>query len=273
MFKFENNLPEYWVNESRDFQLLARLDDILYMGQRADIATIQNLNSSQKCKNTFLNLLAKKVGFFTNEYIEDKVLRNIIGAFRLAVKHKGTKQGIIYAVTAVLKAEKSTGTPRVDILFEDDSYIINIYTPVNIVNKVALKEFLKYILPTGVTYNIYSYVHDVPEQVTELSTSSVVRYVKYDGSKDDGTEDKHLWTGSVVSDSLDGINNIFASDYYLAEMYGSAVNDGAIISSDLSNTDIESTPENITGNSGVSYDDDNNYVTDGGQNTITIETE
>ena len=268
MFKFENNLPEYWVNESRDFQLLARLDDILYMGQRADIATIQNLNSSQKCKNTFLNLLAKKVGFFTNEYIEDKVLRNIIGAFRLAVKHKGTKQGIIYAVTAVLKAEKSTGTPRVDILFEDDSYIINIYTPVNIVNKVALKEFLKYILPTGVTYNIYSYVHDVPEQVTELSTSSVVRYVKYGGSGD-----KHLWTGSVISDKLDGINNIFNDNSdYLAEMYGSAVNGGAIISSNLSNTDEESIPPTIIGNSGVSYDADN-YVTDGGQNKITIDVE
>lgn len=264
MFKFENNLPEYWVNESRDFQLLARLDDILYMGQRADIATIQNLNSSQKCKNTFLSLLAKKVGFFTDEYIEDKVLRNIIGAFRLAVKHKGTKQGIIYAVTAILKAENSTGTPRVDVLFEDDNYIINIYTPVNIVNKVALKEFLKYILPTGVIYNTYSYVHDVPEQTTELSTSSVVKYIKYGGSTD-----KHLWTGSVISDKLDGINNIFGSDYYLAEMYGSAVNDGAIISSDLSNTDVESNPEDIIGNRGVSYDTDN-YVTDGGQNEITI---
>ena len=109
MFRFEDHMPEYWENESRDFQLLTRLNDLVFMGQRADIATIQNLNSSKKCKNSLLPILAKKVGFFTDKDIEDDVLRTIIGAFRLAVKHKGTKKGILYAVTAILKAEKSTG--------------------------------------------------------------------------------------------------------------------------------------------------------------------
>jgi hypothetical protein len=40
MFRFENNMPYYWENESRDFQLLTRIDDLIFMGQRADIATI-----------------------------------------------------------------------------------------------------------------------------------------------------------------------------------------------------------------------------------------
>ena len=94
MFKFEDHMPQYWVNESRDFQLLTRIDDAIFMGQRADIATIQNLNDPKKCKNTFLNLLAKKVGFFTDKHIEESTLRNIISVFKIAVKHKGTKFGI-----------------------------------------------------------------------------------------------------------------------------------------------------------------------------------
>ena len=60
---------------------MARLDDTLFMGQRADIATMTNVNHPTKCKNIFLDLLAKKVGFFTREYLDDDVLRAIIGAF------------------------------------------------------------------------------------------------------------------------------------------------------------------------------------------------
>lgn len=173
IFRFENNMPEYWMNESRDFQLLTRLDDSIFMGQRADIATIQNLNDNKKCKNTFLDLLAKKVGFFTEEYIEDNVLRNIIGAFRIAVKHKGSKQGIIYAVTAILKAENSTGEPEVRINANGD-YAIDIYTPINLQNKLALREFLKYIIPTGFIVNIYSYMNDVPVTIDKFNNVDTV---------------------------------------------------------------------------------------------------
>lgn len=232
MFRFEDNLPEYWLNESRDFQLLARLDDVLYMGQRADIFTISNLNSSKKCKNTFLNLLAKKVGFFTDKYIEDKVLRNIIGAFRLAVKHKGTKEGIIYAVTAILKAENSTGVPRVDIITENEQYVINIFTPINLINEVALKEFLKYIIPAGFIYNIYSYVHDVPEQLTKLNISSQVKHVAYFNNPvvENGEE---TWSGNVQSGDLSKITDKITDENYLRLNYGSASNQGQVIGGDV----------------------------------------
>ena len=172
MFRFENNMPEYWENQSRDFQLLTRLDDAIFMGQRADIATITNLNSSKKCKNTFLSLLAKKVGFFTDEYIEDSVLRNIIGAFRQAVKHKGTKLGIFYAVTAILKAENTSELPKIDI----DNFTIKIYTPINIKNKVALKEFLKYIIPAGFTVDIFSYNSNSPKNILVFNNIDTVYY-------------------------------------------------------------------------------------------------
>lgn len=159
-------MPDYWMNESRDFQLLTRIDDILFMGQRADIATIQNLNDSKKCKNIYLNLLAKKVGFFTDKNLEENVLRNIIGAFKVAVKHKGTKIGIEYAVRAILKAENSSGVPEVEV--DNENYDINIFTPVELKNVEALNEFLKYIIPAGYNVNIYSYIK-APTATTQLN--------------------------------------------------------------------------------------------------------
>ena len=166
MFRFEDHMPDYWMNESRDFQLLTRIDDILFMGQRADIATIQNLNDSKKCKNIYLNLLAKKVGFFTDKNLEENVLRNIIGAFKVAVKHKGTKIGIEYAVRAILKAENSSGVPEVEV--DNENYDINIFTPVELKNIEALNEFLKYIIPAGYNVNIYSYIK-APTATTQLN--------------------------------------------------------------------------------------------------------
>lgn len=176
MFRFENNMPQYWEEQSRDLQLLTRIDDVIFMGQRSDIATIQNLNSSKQCKNNFLTLLAKKVGFFTNEYIEDKVLRNIIGAFRMAVKHKGTYLGIMYAVTAILKAENNSETPRIEIDNTND-FKIDIYTPLNIKNVVALKEFLKYIIPAGFTVNIYSYAANTTINNLVINNVDTVSYL------------------------------------------------------------------------------------------------
>lgn len=178
MFRFEDHMPEYWENESRDFQLLTRLQDLIFMGQRADIATIQNLNSSKKCKNSFLPLLAKKVGFFTDLDIEDEVLRSILSAFRLAVKHKGSKIGIFYAVTAILKAEKSVGSPEIFIDRNNDN-TIEIFTPVKVVNEAALREFLKYIVPAGYAVNIYSYISNIEPKTSVLNAETAYALGKY----------------------------------------------------------------------------------------------
>lgn len=257
MFRFENHMPDYWMNESRDFQLLTRLNDIMFMGQRADIATIQNLNDSKKCKNTFLNLLAKKVGFFTDKYIEENVLRNIIGAFKIAIKHKGTKIGIEYAVRAILKAENSRGVPEIQI--NNSDYSIDIFTPVNIKNVEALNEFLKYIIPAGYIVNIYSYIK-VPTATTQLNnidriiaasmniatmaslrpgyydipTTNLERQLEFAERNDDGTF------------SLDDNGNVIQrerTDYlsYIRKTYAGSMNAGLIASiQDLQSIKAES---------------------------------
>ena len=220
MFRFENNMPYQWVNESRDFQLLLRLDDTLFMGQRADIATMQNLNASPKCKDILLDLLAKKVGFFTNKSLEENALRNIICAFRLAVRNKGTKKGIFYAVTAVLKAENSTDEPRIDI-DNTDKFEINIYTPIAIQNIDALKEFLKYVVPAGFSVNIYSYTANVPVTYTNLNNIDTIlagnlniktlSEIKNKYSDSDNAILKHLvdnYAGGINSGIISSLENI-----------------------------------------------------------------
>lgn len=187
MFRFEDNVAKYLVNESRDFQLMTRIYDILYMGQRADVSTLQELNSASKCKNSVLHLLADKVGFFTDKYIDERVLRSIVSSFKFITKHKGTLYAVMEAAITVLKAENTLEKPTLmytthdsrEFLYEyqfDEStskYILKVRdgyprestshwknnniavrTSAKIQNVVALEELLKYVVPFGFTFSI-----------------------------------------------------------------------------------------------------------------------
>ena len=181
MFRFEDNVSKYLVNESRDFQLLCRIYDILYMGQRADVKTIQDLNSPSKCKTNVLHLLASKVGFFTDKYVDETVLRNITSAFKYVTKYKGTIEAVKEAVIAILKAESTLESPTiiyvpsrgngieyrpdgtvVELENTDSTYSdwershITIQINARVINTIALEEFLKYVVPFGLTYSIKS---------------------------------------------------------------------------------------------------------------------
>ena len=70
MFRTENNVPQNYIEESRDFQLLSRLYDLTYNGLRYNIDSMINLNDPMKINEQFLPLLGTKVGFITNKNIE-----------------------------------------------------------------------------------------------------------------------------------------------------------------------------------------------------------
>lgn len=184
MFRISEKVPEVYMKESRDFQILPRVDDLLFLGEHYDISTMQELNNPKKCRNSCLKYLAEKVGFYTDKYIPDNVLINIISAFRTALKNKGTDLGIQQAVIAILKAENSIDPPRIVYTRGDPSlpyyeqYTINIYTPIKIINEVALREFLKYIIPAGYNYNIYAYDSSGTEgEATRINTVGQIGFL------------------------------------------------------------------------------------------------
>lgn len=184
MFRISEKVPEVYMKESRDFQILPRVDDLLFLGEHYDISTMQELNNPKKCRNSCLKYLAEKVGFYTDKYIPDNVLINIISAFRTALKNKGTDLGIQQAVIAILKAENSIDPPKIVYTRGDstlqyyEQYTINIYTPIKIINEVALREFLKYIIPAGYNYNIYAYDSSETEgDVTRVNTVGQIGFL------------------------------------------------------------------------------------------------
>lgn len=150
--RLTENVPDIYVKESRDFQLLCRLYDMTHQDIRYHIDTMTDALTAEKANNRILPLLADRVGFRTNKHIDDNVLRYIISAFPYIIKNKGTKKGIEQAAATILKAENSIDPPTITI--DNTKYIITITTPIKIFNKVALEELLKYIIPTGYIFEI-----------------------------------------------------------------------------------------------------------------------
>lgn len=184
MIRLQDNVPQVYVEQSRDFQLFCRLYDCINNGVRYDINSMLSILDPMKVSDRMLNLLCTKVGFFTNRNYDSKILRYILVAFPHALKYKGSKHGIEIAVGTILKAEadfrvaeindetiKTTveiGPDGVD----SDKHVIRIYTTVEINNKNALKDFLKYIMPVGYIYSLET--HEKRDYTTEITSDTSI---------------------------------------------------------------------------------------------------
>ena len=188
MFRFQDNIPEIYINESRDFQLLSRLSDILFSGVKYDVDSMVNILDATLAKDRMLQLMCTKVGFFPNIEIVNQVLKYIIASFPYIIKNKGNEAGIRAAINAILKAKNNpdaVGEPIIIITgsqVEDnrDPYTIYIYTTVSIYNNAALKEVLRYVVPAGYHYKILSYRsimsgYDNPDIIQQ---SDIIRIAK-----------------------------------------------------------------------------------------------
>lgn len=174
MFRLQDNLPEVYINESRDFQILARISDMLFSSIKYDVDTMVNILDATLVKDKLLDLLCTRVGFFPAIEIDAQVLKYIIASFPYIIKHKGTAAGIKAAVNAVLKAENTQAVQTdavggvealdntlVEIISKKpknetrNEYTVYIYTTQTIYNKDALAEIFKYVLPAGFTYKLF----------------------------------------------------------------------------------------------------------------------
>ena len=60
IFRLQSNVPEIYINESRDFQLLCRLYDCVLGGVKLDIDTLENIIDTRSCNSILLQLLELK---------------------------------------------------------------------------------------------------------------------------------------------------------------------------------------------------------------------
>lgn len=235
MFRLQDNVPDIYVTESRDFQLFCKLVDFIVNSTKYNIDSIVDLLDTTKINDNMLSLLATKLGFFPKYEYDSRRLRYMLAAFPYMMKYKGTKKGIEIATTAILKSESNTESPIINIVNKDDSgnlvYKIEIYTIIKkIENKLALRELLSYVVPTGYTLDVIDGYKKELEQPTVIYRSDI-HYTLSDRVKNISTvynsELKYTDPDEEINDMKERyISSYFHTQVVSAEDFGEDKNEG-----------------------------------------------
>ena len=160
MFRLQDKVPSPYIEQSRDFQLLARINDAVISGIRFKARTIQSLINTDSCPAEMLPLLKTKLGFYTNKRFLDDELREILKAFPYLIKWKGSKRAIKSAVYLFLRAMKIH--TESSVVVNNTDYTITVKIKSSVIDTSILDELFRYILPVGyqVTYIFYKPVKE-----------------------------------------------------------------------------------------------------------------
>lgn len=94
MFRIQDNVPEVYINDSRDFQLISRIYDVLFTGVKYNIDSLRHTANTAEINAQLLPLLAYKLGFFTHSDVDSERLRHILQIFPSIIHKKGTLSAI-----------------------------------------------------------------------------------------------------------------------------------------------------------------------------------
>ena len=181
MIKLENMTPEVYYKQSRDFQFIGRLYDIVLNSVKTNIDVINNLPINNSLDNGLSDLLTLTLGFKSKHNYSTQQLLALGTAFSIILREKGTKKAIQTAIGVLLNAEGIIDDLRNfdDYLYVDmTNYNIDIYISSKLSDFSLLNDMLEYILPAGMTYRLIKGLHKKFTVWTEVELEDYVTVSK-----------------------------------------------------------------------------------------------
>lgn len=143
MFRVEQNVPDVYINESRDFQLISRLYDLAFQDVRQSTDSLDHITATMQCRENLLPLLATKLGFFEELNLPEDIYRKVLSAFPTIIKYKGSKYAILLIVNLF---ERISNTNIIVHMYEDNAIIVfQTYSS----SSELLMSLIEYIRPAG----------------------------------------------------------------------------------------------------------------------------
>lgn len=162
MIRTQEMVPDVYIEKSRDFQVLCRLYDFAFNSLKYNIDSMQYVTDTRGVKDTILPLLGDKFGIYDKESYSN---RQLLEAFPIALKHKGSLKSVSILLNAFLDS-LDTFTPAVALHSKDEesakeisnilnrevkpySLVIILSTFPGLTNLHILDEYLARVIPTG----------------------------------------------------------------------------------------------------------------------------
>lgn len=172
MIKLQNLTPEIYYKQSRDFQLIGRLFDIVLNYVKTNADNLYSLPIGDDMNENLLNLLSYTLGFKASRNYNSKQLLAICSVLPEIMRHKGSLQSIIIAVNALLGAEGTKQSLDYEMIPKQS---ITLYLDQNLSDLSLLYDLLNYILPAGISCSFVKEISERHEIKTEIEIDSKVK--------------------------------------------------------------------------------------------------
>lgn len=150
MFRVKHNVPDVYITESRDFQTLACLYDLVIQSNRFAIDSMQLTSDTARCNSRILPLIGSKVGLFKELKVNNYMYRKILSSFPYIMRYKGS----IYAIELLANLFERLMNTSVHVEQSDsDNSTLTLVFEGTSPDTTLLDILLGYIKPTGVYIN------------------------------------------------------------------------------------------------------------------------
>ena len=178
MIKLQNLTPEVYYKESRDFQLLGRLFDLVLNAVKTDTDLLYNLPLSTNSDEKLLELLALTLGFKPKHQYNAKNLKAVCSVFSEILRNKGSIKAIKIACEALFNSMDISQQLDYDFTKGKDNTELNLYIAKDFGDITLLNDLLSYILPAGMSCNIIREFHVLDDSNTNIGISDNVTKTK-----------------------------------------------------------------------------------------------
>ena len=174
MIKLQELTPSVYYEQSRDFQFIGRLYDIVLNYIKTNADNLYTLPIGKNMDEKLLNLLAFTLGFQSKHHYNSKQLLAICSVLPLILKNKGSLNAILIAVNSILYAEGIN--QALDYEFKNNNLVL--YLSQDLSDLTLLKDIMIYILPAGIGCDMIKEIQSVNKIETILTTTDEVKWYK-----------------------------------------------------------------------------------------------
>lgn len=171
MIKLQDLTPAIYYNQSRDFQFIGRLYDLVLNYSKTNAANLYNLPVGKNMDEQLLNLLALTLGFKPTKNYNSKQLRAICSVLPTILRHKGSIQALVFATNALLAAE---GVRQPLDYTMHPKQGITLYVAQELDDLSLFTDLLDYLLPAGLSCTVVKESQSVHDIKTTLSVTDTV---------------------------------------------------------------------------------------------------
>jgi hypothetical protein len=179
MIQLKNLTPHVYSDQSRDFQFIERLFDVILNSVKTAGDNLYTLPISDDSNEQLLTLMSLTLGFKSRHHYNNTQLRSLCSCFSEIMRNKGSLYAIDTLGKALLNADGITDELTIE-KNDSDPFALDIYVPQDLSDTNLLEDVFDYVLPAGMSYNIIRELKLKIPAVTSLTTQDQVTI--YDNS-------------------------------------------------------------------------------------------